>query len=52
MKNKVLSMLTLLLAGGALVLPACSNAYEPEKGEPSTSEPPVEKTDDDDLTNI
>jgi pullulanase/glycogen debranching enzyme len=52
MKNKVLSMLTLLLAGGALVLPACSNAYEPEKGDSSTSEPPVEKTDDDDLTNI
>ena len=52
MKNKVLSMLTLLLAGGALVLPACSNGYEPKKGKPSTSEPPVEKTDDDDLTNI
>lgn len=52
MKNKVLSMLTLLLAGGALVLPACSNVYEPDKGEPNTSEPPAEKTDDDDLTNI
>lgn len=53
MKNKALSILTVLLAGGAMVLPACSNLYNPldEEGV-EYIEPPAEKTDDDDLTNI
>ena len=53
MKNKALSILTVLLAGGALILPACSNLSSPDLDEEvETFEPPVEKADDDDLTNI
>ncbi len=52
MKNKALKILTVLLAGGALTLPACSHLSDPESGDKESFEPPVEKTDDDDLTNI
>lgn len=52
MKNKALSIFTVLLAGGALVLPACSAFDVPKDEEVVNYDPPVEKTDDDDLTNI
>ena len=43
MKSKYLSMLTLLLASGALVLPACSKLSSPsEEKEEEVVEPPVE----------
>ena len=54
MKNKALSIFTVLLAGGALILPGCNRLAEPineEVGEQENFEPPVEETDTDDLIN-
>lgn len=52
MKNKALSIFTVLLAGGAMILPGCSGlATSPSEEEQEHVESPVEKTDTDDLIN-
>ncbi len=51
MKNKALSILTLLLAGGALVLPACNGLSGSQDKPEENIEPPTEQTGGDDLIN-
>ena len=54
MKNKALSILAVLLAGGTLVLPGCSalaNSIDVDEQEQENFDPPVEETDTDDLIN-
>ena len=51
MKNKALTILTLLLAGGALVLPACNGLSGPEEVAEEDQDKPVEQTGGDDLIN-
>ena len=51
MKRKALSILTVLLAGGALILPACNQLSGPiqEEGGQETFDPPVIEDDDDSI---
>ena len=52
MKNKALSLFTVLLAGGALVIPACINlASSPVKEVGENFDPPEEDVSGDDLIN-
>ena len=52
MKNKALSILTVLVAGGALILPSLLHtASSPKTGGGESFDPPTEKTDGDDLIN-